>query len=164
MAMIEVLLPEYDHETALTRKLLERLPGDRLSWKPHPKSMTLGRLASHLATLLHWLEATVNHPEFNLVTATYKEAAFASKAEILAEFDRAAASGRSALTSASDAQLMQPWAFKTDGRLVFSLPKIAAIRNMVMNHLVHHRGQFTVYLRENDVPLPGLYGPSADER
>jgi uncharacterized damage-inducible protein DinB len=164
MAMTDALLPEYDHETAMTRKLLERLPGDRLTWKPHPRSMTLGRLASHLGSLLHWLESAVNHAEYNLITATYKEADLGSKAEILAEFDRAAAAGRAVLAGASDAQLMQPWAFKTDGHLVFSLPKIAVIRSMVMNHMIHHRGQFSVYLRENDVPLPGIYGPSADER
>jgi uncharacterized damage-inducible protein DinB len=164
MTLIDALLPEYDHETALTRKLLERLPEGKLAWKPHQKSMSLGRLASHLGETLLWLDTTVNQSEYDMVGDSVQPTDLASKAEILAYFDRAAASGRAALAGSADAVLMQPWAFKRDGQVVFSMPKVAAIRSMVMNHLIHHRGQFSVYLRQNDVPLPGIYGPSADER
>jgi uncharacterized damage-inducible protein DinB len=164
MAFADALLPEFDHETGVTRRLLERLPDDKFGWKPHQKSMALGRLASHVAECLTWLPHTVHQSEYNWdSTKPHDQKVCAARAETLAYFDEARAAARAALAGASDAELLQPWTFKKDGEVVFSQPKIGVIRGMVFNHMIHHRGQLSVYLRENDVPLPSMYGPSADE-
>ena len=164
MAFTDALLPEFDHETGVTRRLLERLPDDKFGWKPHDKSMTLGRLASHVAECLTWLTETVLKTEVNWNTTKPSSAKVcASRAETLAYFDDAQKSARAALAAASDAELLQSWTFKKDGQVVFSQPRIGVIRGMVFNHMIHHRGQLSVYLRENNVPLPAMYGPSADE-
>jgi uncharacterized damage-inducible protein DinB len=163
MAIIDALLPEYDRETGLTRRLLERLPEGRLAWKPHPRSMSLGRLASHLGEVLVWLAAALREAEFELPGDRYSPTDLPSKADILDYFDRNTSASRALLAGVSDAQLMQPWSLKRHGHVLFTLPRIAVIRSLVMNHLIHHRGQFSIYLRENEVPLPPMYGPSADE-
>jgi uncharacterized damage-inducible protein DinB len=164
MAFADALLPEFDHETGVTRRLLERLPDDKFGWKPHEKSMSLGRLASHVAETLTWLPETVFKSEINWDTSKPFEAKIcATRAETLQFFDDAQKAARAALASASDAELLQPWSFKKDGQVLFSQPKIGIIRGMVINHMIHHRGQLSVYLRENNVPLPSMYGPSADE-
>jgi uncharacterized damage-inducible protein DinB len=163
MAIADALLPEYDHEVATTRKLLERVPDGKFAWKPHAKSMSLGELASHLASMLSWGSMTINQPEFD-IRGDYAPPAFATRADLLANFDKEASATRAALVGRNDAELMAPWSLKREGKTLFSMPKAAVLRSFVMNHMVHHRGQLSVYLRLNDVPLPSMYGPSADEQ
>lgn len=162
MPIIDALLPEFDHETTVTRKLLERVPEDRFDWKPHAKSMTLGQLASHVATVPGWGEVTLSLAELDVAGGTAPTAP-AARAELLAAYDNNVQKTRARLTSTSDAELMQPWALKREGRTIFSMPKAAVWRSFVVNHLIHHRGQLSVYLRLLDVPVPSMYGPSADE-
>ena len=163
MAIADALLPEFDHEVATTRRLLERVPDGKFDWKPHQKSMSLGQLASHVATIANWGSTTLNASEFDMrgdFTAPY----FDTRAGVLAAFDKEAAAMRAALAGKNDAELMTPWSLKRDGKAIFTMPKAAVLRSFVMNHLVHHRGQLSVYLRLNDVAVPSMYGPSADEQ
>lgn len=155
-------LPEFDHEMANTRKMLERVPEDRAGYAPHERSMTLGRLASHIAQLPVWGTIALTLDEFNL-TPEFEAAGMTTRAALLETFDRHCAEARSHIVDADDAAMMRMWTFKKGGHTVLSMPKVAVLRTFVMNHLIHHRGQLSVYLRLNDVPLPGLYGPSADE-
>jgi uncharacterized damage-inducible protein DinB len=163
MAIADALLPEYDHEVATTRRLLERVPDAKFDWKPHQKSMSLGELASHLATMLSWGSMTLNAPEFDL-TGDHAPVVLHSRADLLASFDKEAAAARAALAGKSDAEMMAPWSLKREGKPLFTMPRAAVLRSFVMNHMVHHRGQLSVYLRLNDVPVPSMYGPSADEQ
>ena len=162
MPIVDALLPEFDHEMTTTRKLLERVPDDKLSWKPHAKSMPLGDLATHLANIVGWGEVTLNQPEIDLGGAGRNEAA-RSRAELLKMFDQKVAATRAALTSKSDAELMAPWSLKNGNQTFFTMPKTVVWRSFVMNHHIHHRAQLGVYLRMQDVKIPSMYGPSADE-
>jgi uncharacterized damage-inducible protein DinB len=162
MAIVDALLPEFDHEMTTTRKLLERVPEDRFEWKPHAKSMALGALATHLATLASWGDIALNQSEIDVGTTPQATLA-KSRAELLARFDQYVAATRAALVSTSDAELMAPWSLKRHGETIFTMPKAAVWRSFVLNHVIHHRGQLSVYLRLNDVPVPSIYGPSADE-
>jgi uncharacterized damage-inducible protein DinB len=161
MALKEALLAEFDHEMGTTRRLLERVPEDKLAWKPHEKSMALGELASHLGNIPNWTATILNDSSFDLATMT-KQAPGASQGEILALFDASSRSAR-ALLDRTDGEYAAPWSLKRGDQLMFTLPRIAAFRNFVLNHTIHHRGQLSVYLRLNDIPLPPIYGPSADE-
>ena len=166
MSIAESLLPEYDHELATTRRLLERVPEAEFAWKPHEKSMTLGQLAGHVANIPFWLIQTMNAPFYD-VMAGDKEATLEpppSRDVMLKEFDRKVKDARASLAKASDAEMRAPWALKSGEHEIFSLPRVAAVRTFVMNHLIHHRGQLSVYLRLKDVPLPSIYGPTADEQ
>jgi uncharacterized damage-inducible protein DinB len=163
MAIAESILPEFDHEMATTRKLLERVPDGHFDWKPHGKSYSLGQLAQHVATIPWWGQVTLQQAEFD-VAANAQLAPVADRAALLDLFDRHSAATRQALAGKTDAELMAPWALKTGSTTVFSMPKVTVWRSFVMNHLVHHRGQLSVYLRMQDVPLPAMYGPSADEQ
>jgi uncharacterized damage-inducible protein DinB len=163
MPLVDALLPEFDREMTTTRKLLERLPEDKLAWKPHAKSFSLGALATHVATLPVWGEATLSRTEFDL-GATPPLAALPSKAEVLATFDKNVAAARSALAGKADGELMALWTLKRGSHTLFSMPKSVVWRSFVLSHLVHHRGQLSVYLRLLDVPVPSIYGPSADEQ
>jgi uncharacterized damage-inducible protein DinB len=162
MPMVDALLPEFDHEMTVTRKLLERVPEGKHDWKPHPKSMALGALAQHVATLPMWGTMTLTLSELDL-GGSQQLAERRSRAELLAFFDENVKTARGHLAGRLDAELMVPWALKRDGHLIFSMPKASVWRSFVMNHLVHHRAQLSVYLRMNDVPIPSMYGPSADE-
>ena len=166
MSIAESLLPEYDHELATTRRLLERVPEAEFDWKPHPKSMALGVLAGHIANLPFWLSATLKAPFYDLATGD-PEATLApppSRQALLDGFDEKVKAARAALAATSDAEMMARWALKQGGQELFSMPRVAAVRSFVMNHLIHHRGQLSVYLRLKDVPLPPIYGPTADEQ
>jgi uncharacterized damage-inducible protein DinB len=161
MGMVDALLPEFDHEMGTTRKLLERVPDGKFDWKPHPKSMTLGHLATHVANIPSWGSITILQPDIDLSGDPVPLAA--SSSELLARFDKNVADTRAALVGRSDAELMAPWSLKSRGQTLFTQPKAAVWRGFVMNHLIHHRAQLSVYLRMHDVPLPSMYGPSADE-
>lgn len=165
MAIKDALLSEYDHEWATTRRLLERVPEQEFGWKPHEKSMTLGQLAGHLANIPHWGSITMKTESFDIAESGYdgRPKAPASREAMLKEFDAKVAETRQLIVNATDAELLARWTFKKGGAEVFSLPRIAALRSFVMNHSIHHRGQLSVYLRLQNVPLPSIYGPTADE-
>jgi uncharacterized damage-inducible protein DinB len=163
MSLSQSLLPEFDHEMASTRRVLERVPAEKFSWLPHEKSMSFQRLAVHVAELPSWATMTLNTGELDFATTPYAPSKAESTQDLLTIFDKASSEARAALAGASDEELFKPWTLRNGEHVIFSLPKIAVLRTSVMNHLIHHRGQLTVYLRLNDIPVPGLYGPSADE-
>ncbi len=166
MSMSAALLPEFDHEIQTTRRCLERIPNDKLGWKPHPKSMSMGELGSHLANVLVWCPMTIDQSEYDLAppgAEPFTPPQCASVEEMLESFDANAAAARASLAKASDETLLQPWSLKKGGVEIFSMPRIGCLRSFIFNHGVHHRGQLSVYLRLNDVPVPSIYGPSADE-
>jgi uncharacterized damage-inducible protein DinB len=149
----------------LTRRVLERVPAGQFSWKPHDKSMTLGRLAEHLAELPMWLTMSITQNELDLSTPRPPDYRSPETPDaVLAMFDSNVAAARAALAGRTDGELMAPWTLKKQGQEIFTMPKIAVVRTFALNHLVHHRGQMTVYLRLRDVALPSIYGPSADEQ
>ncbi|HEY5617490.1 MAG TPA: DinB family protein [Vicinamibacterales bacterium] len=162
MAIVDALLPEFDHEMTRTRKVLERVPEERFDWKPHQKSFSLGALAMHVATLPTWGTETLTRSEID-VGNNPAPAATPSKSDLLAAFDRNVAQARAALAGRTDAELTAMWSLKRNGKVVFSMPKTTVLRSLVLSHLIHHRAQLTVYLRLLDVPVPAMYGPSADE-
>jgi uncharacterized damage-inducible protein DinB len=167
MALAEVLLPEFDQEMAATRRALERVPEGKFPWKPHPKSMTLGRLATLLAELPFWAVNELTQDECDFAppgAPPFRPHTLESRARILALLDQNAQAACRAIAATPDADFAKPWALKSGGQVVWTKSKFAVYRNTVMNHLVHHRGQLTVYLRLHDVPVPALYGPTADER
>jgi uncharacterized damage-inducible protein DinB len=156
------LLAEYDHEMASTRRLLERLRDDRLSWKPHDKSMSMGGLGTHLANLPNWGDAIVNLTGLDLATLPPPLTEKTSSAAILAAFDEAVARTRGFMDK-TDAEWMAPWTLARGTHEIFSVPRVTAFRSWVIGHSIHHRGQLSVYLRLNDIPVPPVYGPTADE-
>lgn len=166
MTYAEMILPEFDQEMASTRKVLERVPEDKLDWKCHPKSNTIGWNANHLAEIPSWVAGTLEGTEWDFAPMggePYKSPDFKTRAEILAFFDQHVAAGRAAIAQVKDEELGVIWSLKQTGQTIFSMPRAAVIRSFVLNHLIHHRAILTVYLRMNDVPVPGMYGPSGDE-
>lgn len=165
MAIKDGLLPEFDHEMGTTRRLLERTPESEFEWKPHDKSFSLGQLAGHIANIPHWCDAILQNTVFDVATVNdTRPKAPQSIASLLEQFDKTVAAARAGLASTGDAEMLTPWTFKNGGHVVFTMPRIAAIRSFIMNHLIHHRGQLSVYLRLKNVPLPAIYGPTADEQ
>jgi uncharacterized damage-inducible protein DinB len=162
MSLSAALLPEFDSEMGNLRRTLERVPDDKFNYKPHPKSATMGWLANHLANMPGWTVVTIKEDGLNF-TADMREPEGKTTAEILAIFDKNVADARAAIAGAPDADLMKNWTLSSQGKEIFTMPRIACLRGMIMNHVIHHRGQLTVYLRLNDIPVPALYGPSADE-
>lgn len=166
MGIREGILPEFDHEMANTRRTLERVPEDKLGWKPHEKSWAMGGLATHLANLPSWGALTLKEDSLDLAPGGKPVAPMEpakSRKEILEIFDKNVAATRVAIAATSDEQFMKPWTLLKSGKALMTLPKIAVLRSFVMNHNVHHRAQLGVYLRLNNVPVPAIYGPSADE-
>jgi uncharacterized damage-inducible protein DinB len=163
MTISEMLLPEFDQEMANTRKILDCVPEDKFAWKPHAKSMSLDRLASHVAELSNWGGTIITEDRLDL-TPGMKPYMASTKAELMEAFDKNVAATHEALAGASDEHLGKIWTFTYAGHTIFALPRTVAMRNMVMSHLIHHRGQLSVYLRLLDVAIPGMYGPSADDR
>lgn len=165
MSIAESLLPEFDHEMATTRKFIERTPEAKLDWKPHEKSMSLGMLAGHLADLPSW-GTQLDVAELDIAPPggpAYESPMFESTAKALAQFDANVAAARAKIASMSDEDFMKPWSLLMGGQTLFTIPRVAVARTWVLNHIIHHRAQYGVYLRLNDVPIPGSYGPSADE-
>ena len=166
MPISQMILPEFDHEMANTRKTLERVPDDKFAWKPHEKSMTLGGLSTHLSNIPSWTKETFARTELDVAPPgepPQRAEEAKSRAELLETFDKNAASARSALESASDESWVEKWSLLAGGKTIFTLPRTAVMRGFVMNHLIHHRAQLGVYLRLLDIPVPSIYGPSADE-
>jgi uncharacterized damage-inducible protein DinB len=166
MGLSESLLPEFDNEMANTRKTLERVPHEKFDWKPHEKSTAMGGLATHLSNIPTWAVYTIDQDSLDLAPEgkPLPSAELAkSEAELLATFDANAAKARAAIAGASDEELFRPWKLMSNGSTILTMPKIAVLRNFVMNHMIHHRAQLGVYLRLNDIPVPSIYGPSADE-
>ena len=167
MAIRDALLPEFDHEMATTRRLLERVPAGKNDWRPHPKSMPLGRLATHLAEVPGWGVHTMTATELDLAPPPgqeVKRAILGTTAEMVALFDKNVQDARAALAAADDSAFMVGWSLKSGPRVIFTQPRAAVIRSFVMSHLIHHRAQLGVYLRLLDIPLPSSYGPTADEQ
>jgi uncharacterized damage-inducible protein DinB len=166
MAISEALLPEFDHEMANTRKSLERVPDDKFDWKPHAKSPTMGWLAGHLAMIPHWGQVTAEQDSFDVEPKGGEPVRFETpktRAAVLEMFDRNVSAARAAIASMKDDRWMQSWSLLKGGATMFAMPKVAVMRSFVMSHMIHHRAQLGVYLRLNDIPVPALYGPSADE-
>jgi uncharacterized damage-inducible protein DinB len=163
MSAIEALAKEFAREARTTRRQLERLTDDRLEWRPHAKSYTAGALAAHMIDCVRWTDGIFSAGELNFDPAAYVPCPSTTVAGLLSGFDEDVAKAARALAGASDADLLLPWRFLARGRLLFERPKGAVFRDFVLSHLIHHRGQFSVYLRLLDIPVPGSYGPTADE-
>jgi uncharacterized damage-inducible protein DinB len=166
MTLSQRLLPEFDQEMANTRKVLERIPADKLEWKAHPKSNTIGWVGMHVADIPGWAEFMLKKDSLDIAPpggTPYRTPPADSREAILKHFDERVAAGRAAIAAASDDDFSKPWSLLHGGNVVFTMPRFVVLRNSVLNHLIHHRAHLCVYLRLNDVPVPGLYGPSADE-
>lgn len=166
MAYAASILPEFDQEMANTRKVLERIPEDKLDWKPHAKSHTISWNANHLASLPQWATMTLTTSELDIAPVggpRYETPNLRTRREILEAFDNNVAAARKALAAVKDDEVGKPWTLLSGGQKMFTMPKAAVVRSFVLNHIVHHRAILCVYLRLNDVPVPGMYGPSGDE-
>lgn len=165
MPISQALLPEFDHEMEVTRRVLERVPEGNYDWKPHEKSMTIGRLAGHLAELAGWAPAIMDREKFDMATdgKQFPPLNVSSRKSLLEAFDKNVAAARKAIAAATDEQLMKNWSLVHDGHTIFTMPRAAVLRGFTINHIIHHRGQLSVYLRLNNVAVPSIYGPSADE-
>ncbi len=167
MAIKESILPEFEHEMETTRVLLARVPEACAHWKPHPKSRSLGELAIHLVELPRFVPRILESESFDpapLDGERYVASKFESTDQMLARLDDNVGKARAALTAiGGDAELLVPWSLKRGGKTIFTVPRVAALRTFLLNHMIHHRGQLTVYLRLQNVPLPSIYGPTADQ-
>jgi uncharacterized damage-inducible protein DinB len=167
MPMKDALLAEFEQEMKTTRKVLDHIPAGQFDFKPHPKSWKLSELASHVVNIPYWGALTMESQEFDYAPVggpPPKTPEAASKEELVEVFEKNAAGMRSALAAASDEDLMKPWTLKAGGQSLFTLPRAAVLRSMVMNHHIHHRAQLSVYLRLAGGTVPAMYGPSADEQ
>jgi uncharacterized damage-inducible protein DinB len=163
MGMIDGYLPEFDREMGSTRRLLERVPFDNPEWQPHPKSMSLVKLATHISDIPNFAVRAMTAASFDTAAPREPRPPVTSAAELVARFDANVAAARDVLVGKTDPELMVPWKLVNNGREVFTLPRMGVLRTLFLNHMIHHRGQLSVYLRLRDVPLPSIYGPSADE-
>jgi len=162
MALKDTLLAEFDHEMGTTRRLLERIPDGKFDWKPHAKSRSFGELATHVAHLPNWGTTILTDMAYDLAAGPPSATLAASRDDVLSQFDAAASRTRAAIDK-TDAELGAQWKLKRGDQELFSMPRSVAFRTFFLYHLVHHRGQLSVYLRLNEVPVPAMYGPTADE-
>jgi uncharacterized damage-inducible protein DinB len=163
MNLSEPIVAELTHEAATTKRLLERVPPDALAWQPHEKSMTMGRLAAHIASLPRLLSRALDHDEFDTHALRAESPPTDSVPDIVAAFDENISEALELLKTQADGRLMTVWRYTDGEKLLFEMPRLAVIRFVVLNHLIHHRGQLSVYLRLKNVPLPSIYGPTADD-
>lgn len=159
-----IALGDLEHELATTRRLLERVPDEHLDWRPHERSMSLGELATHVANLVRWQVGMVQLDEYDFATAPLPMKAAENRDALLRTFDRNVEALRAALEEVDDEALRQPWTLRSGEQVLQQRPRAAMLRGLGISHIVHHRGQLSVYLRLLDVPLPPIYGPTADER
>jgi uncharacterized damage-inducible protein DinB len=167
VSIVQSFLPEFDHEMDGVRKTLERVPAEKFDWRPHPKSGTMGWLASHLATLPGWAVDLVGKDGMEIAPDGKPPAGppkMKTQHEVLETFDKKREAARAAIAGASDEHLMKKWKLTFMGKEIFNLPRIAVLHTYLLSHMIHHRAQLGVYLRLNDLPVPSLYGPSADEQ
>ncbi len=162
MNPIEATLAEISQEAATTRRLLERVPAQHLAWKPHEKSMAMGRLATHIAEIPGWVSTILDQDGFDIGASTYTPPTIGSVAEVLEMFDRNVAMAEAAIRRQTLDRLSATWRMTRQGQVIIEMPRMGVIRSLLLNHLIHHRGQLSVYLRLKDVPLPSIYGPTAD--
>jgi uncharacterized damage-inducible protein DinB len=166
MPLTDALVPEFDHEMATTRRVLDRVPQAQFTWRPHDKSMSLGELSNHLAQIPFWCTATLRAPSLDL--ATIEDGARPKNPDshdaLLQGFDQRVTAARALLAHTTDAELMAPWTLKHGDQEFFTMPRVMVLRSFVLNHTIHHRGQLSVYLRLNNIPVPPIYGPTADEQ
>lgn len=166
MSYAAQILPEFDQEMASTRKVIERVPSEKFSWRAHPKSNTLGWVVNHLAEIPGWVAGTLTDTEWDFSPPgqpAYQTPSLATRDEVLQFFDSNVAQARAAIAAVKDDELGVPWTLLYQGEKIFTMPRRDVIRSFVLNHSIHHRGIATVYLRLNDIPVPGMYGPSGDE-
>ncbi len=163
MTLSPPLYEELKHESMGTRAMLAAVPANNLGWQPHEKSMTLGRLAAHVAEIPGWLFDTIKKDELDFEKAEYKPIPLDDKNALLEAFEENLEKGLNALHNASDEKMMETWTLRNGPQVYFQMPRVGVVRGMVLNHMVHHRGQLSVYLRLLNIPVPGMYGPSADE-
>lgn len=166
MTYAESILPEFDHEMANTRKVLECVPDDKWDWRPHPKSNTIGWNANHLADLPGWANSILTQSQFDFAPVggqRYQLPKLPTRQEVLDLFDRNVAAARGALAAIKDDEIAKTWSLLGGGKPMFSRPRSDVMRSFVLNHSIHHRAILCVYLRLNDIPVPGMYGPSGDE-
>jgi len=166
MSYADAVLPEFEQEMASTRKVLERLPDDKFDWKAHPKSHTIGWNASHLAEIPGWVEGTIAQTEWDIAPVggePYRTPDLKSRQEVLEMFDKNVAAAKAAILKTNEAEMAKNWSLLMGGQAVITMPRSAVVRTWVINHTIHHRAHLLVYLRLNDVPVPGMYGPSGDE-
>lgn len=162
----EMILPEFDQEMATTRRMLERVPNDLLDWRPHVKSNTIGWNANHLAEIPGWVENVLTEASVDMNPPggpAFQTPSLSSRDEILAEFDRNVAQARAAIENFKDESINEPWSLMDNGQTLFTMTRGAVMRMFVLSHLIHHRAILSVYYRLNDIPVPAIYGPSADE-
>lgn len=163
MSTIQIFLKELNHESETTRKMLSRIPDDKYDWKPHPKSMSIRQLATHLAELPTWITMTLNTTELDFATSPYNPKPINNTKELMEYFEESYKDGKSHLENAKEEQLAESWTLRNGDQIYSTSPKAEVIR-MTLNQIVHHRAQMGVFLRLLDVPIPGSYGPSADEK
>ena len=166
MKIADLLLPEYDNEIAVTRRVLERVPDERAEWKPHPKAFSMAHLAQLVAMLPGWVDQVLGNTELDIAPKSGPTTGYSIQkvSALLATFDAGAAAGRTALVRATDADFQVPWTLLAAGTVISTQPRYMALRQLVLNHLVHHRAQLAVYLRITDQKVPQMYGPTADEK
>lgn len=164
MAIIDGMIREFEHEAVNTRKVLERVPEDKFGWKPHDKSMSVIELASHISDIPSWVPVTMKEDEFNFDMKGYVPYKAESVRQLLDDYDTRVKAALEAMAGTTDADMLKTWKMTMDGQPLFEMPRVAVLRGMMMNHSVHHRAQLGVYFRLLDIPVPALYGPSADEQ
>jgi uncharacterized damage-inducible protein DinB len=165
MRIADTLLPEWDHETAVTRRVVERVPDDKLDWKPHAKSFSLRQLATHLVTIPSWMPLTIEREFIDLAPEGGQPAntPAESRDDLVRRFDEHVAAARLALAGADNATMLAPWTLKNAGAVILTMPRAGVLRGFIFSHMIHHRAQLALYLRMLDLPVPSMYGPSADE-
>jgi len=163
MSIMQAILGEFEHEAATTRRLLERVPDDKFDWKPHPKSFSLLQLTTHLADMPGWMAVVGPQDDLDLASPSERPDPPKTTGELLARYDKNVEIFKTVGAEVAEDSLMDPWRLRSGDKVHFEIPRIASIRTFILNHFIHHRGQLSVYLRLLDVPLPSIYGPSADE-
>jgi uncharacterized damage-inducible protein DinB len=157
------LIAEMEQEAKVARTVLERIPADKFDWKPHEKSMSFGKLASHVAEMFGWTPPTLQQSELDFANMHYKHFEPKTTEELVEYLDKTVSEAIETLKTTSDDVFLEDWTMRNGEQIYFTMPKAVVMRSFVMNHIIHHRGQLSVYLRLNDIPVPSIYGPSADE-